>query len=383
MPDNFTILGGGIGGLTLALALQRKGFTVNVYEAAEEIRPLGAGLGLAANAIRAFESIGIAEKVVKAGKILKTLRLRDTKGNILSESDSEKITARLGVVNNFAIHRADLHRVLIDALAPGTLVLGKRCTGFTKDGTKIGLQFSDGSNLQTTNLIACDGIHSIVRRSLLPNIPIRYAGYTCWRGITDTLPAGIDPDETSETWGRGKRFGMVPIPGNRLYWFAVTNAPQNDPRLKNWKTRELLTHFSDFHCNVREVIRSTDDDKVIWNDIIDIPPISRFAFDNVVLMGDAAHATTPNLGQGACMAIEDAAVLAQCVQLNAANIADAFREFERKRIARTTSVVRDSWRMGQVAQWQNPFLVALRNNLLRLVPASAAERRVKALISEQ
>lgn len=379
--DNIVILGGGIGGLTLAIALQRKGFSVKVYEAAPEIRPLGAGLGLAANAIKAFEDIGISQAVIAAGKVLKTLRLRDERGNILSETDSEKITTRLGVVNNFAIHRADLHQVLLNQLQSDTLVCGKRCIALDAFEGGVRLNFSDGMKVETSGLVACDGIHSIVRRSVLPDVAIRYAGYTCWRGIAHVIPDGIDPNETSETWGRGKRFGIVPLAGGRLYWFAVTNAPQDDPVLQTWRSRELLAHFADFHQGVRDVIHNTTDNHIIWNDIIDVPPLPQFAFGNIALLGDAAHATTPNLGQGACMAIEDAAVLARCLA-EFSDIKEAFRQYERKRIRRTAEVVRNSWRLGRIAQLENRVLVALRNLLLRLTPPSVAEKRIKALIAE-
>src|SRR5687767_3814889 len=122
-PGKLAIVGGGIGGLTLAIALQRKGFDVTVYEGAPEMKPLGAGLGLAANAVNAFADIGIRDEIIKAGKILKIIRIKNEYGQVLTETDSEKITAKFGVINNFTIHRADLHLVLLDHLKPSTLEL--------------------------------------------------------------------------------------------------------------------------------------------------------------------------------------------------------------------------------------------------------------------
>ncbi|MGC1240413.1 MAG: FAD-dependent monooxygenase [Chryseosolibacter sp.] len=380
--DRIAIIGGGIGGLTLAIALQRKGFSVKVYEGAPKIQPLGAGLGLAANAVKAFMDIGIGDAVLKAGKILKVLRIKDEKGTVLSETDSEKLSKKFGVINNFTIHRADLHRVLIDQLHPDTLQLNKRCAGVQPQGPATLIRFTDDTYSLADHVIACDGIHSVVRKILLPHTRPRYAGYTCWRGVIDHFPAHADPDETSETWGAGSRFGIVPLTNNRIYWFACLNARANDPRMRSFQKEDLLRHFGHFHEPVPQILKATPPDKIIWSDIIDLPPLKKFAFGNILLMGDAAHATTPNMGQGACMAIEDAAVLTRCLEENA-SISGAFSDFERKRIERTTAIVNKSWSIGKVAQLENRFLIALRNTALRLTPPAVAEKQLRFLIQGQ
>jgi len=377
--DNLAILGGGIGGLSLAIALQRKGFNVTVYEAAPKIQPLGAGLGLAANAVKAFMDIGIGEAVLKAGKVLKALRIKDQQGNTLTETDSEKIMARFGVINNFTIHRADLHEVLLDQLHPGTLQLNRRCVDLEQQGPGTILKFSDGRYTLADHVIACDGIHSVVRKKLIPEATPRYAGYTCWRGVIDRLPPETDPDETSETWGAGSRFGIVPLSKNRIYWFACLNAKANDPRMQAYKNADLLRHFGHFHKPVPQILESTPPERIIWNDIIDLRPLKKFAFGNILLMGDAAHATTPNMGQGACMAIEDAAVLARCMEEHRSP-SEAFLQFEQKRIARTTTIVNKSWSIGKVAQLENRFLIVLRNAALKLTPTSVTENQIRFLI---
>src|SRR5687768_113589 len=377
--DRIAIVGGGIGGLTLAIALQRRGFPVKVYEGAPAIQPLGAGLGLAANAVNAFTNIGIGDAVLGAGKVLKVLRIKNEKGQILSETDSEKIAAKFGVINNFTIHRADLHDVLIREVLPDTLQLNKRLTDLEAQGDSTLLKFSDGTLSLADFVIACDGIHSVVRKKLLPGSTPRYAGYTCWRGVIDTIPNGVDPDETSETWGPGRRFGIVPLSNNRLYWFACLNAKANDPQMVSFRNEELLHCFKDFHHPVAAIIKSTPAERIIWNDIIDLKPLKKFAFGNILLMGDAAHATTPNMGQGACMAIEDAAVLMQCMEHNR-SVQAAFMQFEKKRLPRTTTIVKNSWTLGRIAQLENKFLIALRNSVVRHTPPSVAEKQIRFLI---
>jgi 2-polyprenyl-6-methoxyphenol hydroxylase-like FAD-dependent oxidoreductase len=372
----FAIAGGGIGGLSLAIAMQRKGFDVIVYEGAPVMKPLGAGLALAANAIKAYQEIGIAEEILKAGKKLRSLQIKDQKGKILSSANAEQLATKLGVTNNFTIHRADLHDVLINQLKPGSLQLGKGISDFDQDSEKVILKFTDGSLGITDYLIGADGIHSKVRRNLLPESAPRYAGYTCWRAVIDKIPDGFDFETTSETWGREGRFGIAPLSKNRVYWFACVNANQNDPIMKEFTAEDLQSWFRNFHSPIPQLLNNTRNDQLIWSDIIDLKPLKQFAFDKVVLIGDAAHATTPNMGQGACMAIEDAVILANSIMANK-NVESAFKFFEEKRITRTTRIVENSWTLGKIAQLRNPILVGLRNAAVKLTPSKVTEKQMK------
>lgn len=377
-PERFAIVGAGIGGLTLAIAMQKKGYNVSVFENAPSLKPLGAGLALAANAVKGFAEIGIADAVLSAGSVLKTLFIKDEKGRILAETDSEVISRKFNTVNNFTIHRADLHEVLLQHFV-GNVNLGKGCVDFVQTPKSIKLIFQDGSTHDTDYVIACDGIHSIFRKKLLPESKLRYAGYTCWRAVIDNVPALVDMQVTSETWGRGSRFGIAPLTNGRLYWFACLNAKENDPVMRNYRVKDLLNHFGGFHSPIREILEHTRDEQLIWNDIVDVDPIKKFSFGNIVLMGDAAHATTPNMGQGACLAIEDAVILGNTIA-DSRSVEEALVAFEQKRISRTTLVVNDSWKLGRIAQLENPLLMKLRNLLLRLAPQSVAEKQIKFLI---
>jgi 2-polyprenyl-6-methoxyphenol hydroxylase-like FAD-dependent oxidoreductase len=372
----FTILGAGIGGLTTAIAMQRKGLHVTIYESAPQIKPVGAGLGMAANAIKAFHEIGIGDKIERAGKVLKSLAIKTSEGSILSKADSETISKKLGVTNNFTIHRADLHDVLLKELLPNTLHVNKRCIDVQQTDDGVRMTFHDGTSIFTDYVIASDGIHSVVRKKLLPDVMPRYAGYTCWRAVIENVPAGFDFNTTTETWGREGRFGIAPLSNNRVYWFACINAERNDQLKKAFGIKELLTYFGEFHDPIPQLLKLTRYDQLIWGDILDIQPLTKFAFGKIVLIGDAAHATTPNMGQGACMAIEDAAILANILAVEP-NPEKAFVIFEQKRIKRTTRIVNNSWTFGKMAQQQNLFLTGLRNAAMRLVPASVAEKQIQ------
>lgn len=374
---NFAILGGGIGGLSLAIAMQRKGLRVVVFEAAPEFKPVGAGLGLAANAVKAYADIGIDKEVVGAGKKLKRAFCKDHDGRTISETDIEELTRVFGVQNSFTIHRADLHRILSGLLLPGTIQFGKSAVDFNQHTTGVSVSFSDGTTQEADYLIAADGMHSIVRNKLVPETRPRYSGYTCWRAVIDDLPPGINMEEMCETWGQGRRFGIVPLANNRIYWFATLNAKANDPRMRDARVEDILNFFNRFHFPIPEILVRTKDQQLIWGDIIDLKPIRQFAFGRIVLIGDAAHATTPNLGQGACMAIEDAAALTN--SLSKYEPEEAFRRFEIHRIKRTTGLVNQSWGIGRIAQLENPILIALRNALFRRIPQKIIQNQLKAL----
>jgi len=375
MPKIFTIIGGGIAGLTAAIALRKVGIEASIFEAAPAMQPLGAGLALAGNAMQAYQHLGIADAVKNAGYVLPTFAILDRKGKVISGFNTAEINRKFNTCS-VAIHRAALHEVLLSAIDEGQLVLNKRATGFERKDNGLTVQFQDRSTHDTDYLIVADGIHSQIRQQLLPNVQTQYAGYTCWRAVTDNF--GLSIEGSTESWGPGKRFGIVPVGKNKIYWFACANATAQDERMKNFTTRDLSRHFQDFHDPIPDILQHTPDEALLWNDIIDIKPLDNYAFGNIVLIGDAAHATTPNMGQGACMAIEDGVILADEIK-KSSNARESFQSFERKRIKKTHFIVNNSWGLGKVGQLENKFLGTLRNAAFRLTPAAVNKRQMEKL----
>jgi 2-polyprenyl-6-methoxyphenol hydroxylase-like FAD-dependent oxidoreductase len=370
------ILGGGIAGLTAAIALKRIGIQVVVYEAAPEIRAVGAGLVLAANAIKAFRKLGVDQAVMAEGRLLDAFSIKDEKGRIITQTNSLASSEKYGA-DNFTIHRAHLHRVLMSFLRPEEVHTNKGGVHFESRQKQVFLQFSDGSSVMADYLIAADGIHSAVRQKLAPGTTIRYAGYTCWRAVIAD-PFG-DSNETTETWGPQGRFGIAPLAQNQLYWFACMKARPDDARLKHFTVADLLGQFGHYHHPIPDILRHTKNGDLIWSDIADLAPLPRYAFGNILLIGDAAHATTPNMGQGACQAIEDAVILADEIGKGGA-VADAFRAFEKRRETRTHYVVSQSRLLGNIAQVQNKYMGALRNAVLRALPASVQQQQMDKIL---
>lgn len=369
------IAGAGIGGLTACIALQRAGHEVKIAERATELKAVGAGIALAANAISALKSIGVGEDVIAAGALIDKALILSRSGNVISANDFAHPS---GKMHTYALHRAELHELLRSKLLPGTLHTGKTVSHFSETTTGIELHFTDGSAWQGDLLLAADGIHSTIRRQLLPQVAHRYAGYTCWRGVT---AATVDSTRIafSETWDTAGRFGICPLNGNRVYWYACINtAFENDPRFAAWKLRELQNHFAGFHYPVAQLLAATPDTQLMHNDIIDLPPLQSLAYGRVLLLGDAGHATTPNLGQGACQAIEDAVLLPSFLT-SAEAVEQGLRNFSAVRLPRTTRIVEQSLRFGKLAQTDSRLLAAMRNTLMKIMPSSLASRQLQFL----
>lgn len=397
------ISGAGIGGLTLAIALQQRGLPVRVLERTPVLAPVGAGLALQPNAMAVMKALGLADAVIAAGQPVARAAMLNQRGEALGrEQDMAALSAPFGAPV-VAIHRARLHRVLQDAVKPGTIELGIAVVDYEVRGGGAIVRCADGATQHSGLLVAADGLHSQVREKMIGDGEPTYSGYTSWRGVT-TSGAGPRLERMSESWGRGERFGMVDIGHGEIYWFAVANAPpgEKDPDGKdpggqaNDVRTALLARFGGWHSPVKAVIEATPADRILRTDIADREPRARWHDGPVVLLGDAAHPMTPNLGQGACQAIEDAAALAEAlggrspgVAPNAAGsgengenyeeIVAAVRRYEQQRVARANEVVRAARRFGAIAQWANPTAVWLRDLAMRVTPDRVARQQLERL----
>lgn len=377
MKNRILIVGGGIAGLTTALALQNKNIDFIVFEAVPEIKAVGAGISLAGNAMRVLKKLGVDEEVKRRGHLISSMIIEDDKGKRISVMDAEKLSREHGL-DNVAIHRADLHLVLLNTIDSSKIVTGKKAIDFNEDSEGITIFFDDGSQEQGSAAIIADGIHSGIRKKLLPGVNPRYSGYTCWRGVVENR--WNIQHQAVETWGPNGRFGYVPIGNNKVYWFACKNAPIKDEMLSLFRVEDLVDNFKRYAHPIPEMLNNTSDADLIWSDIVDLKPISQYAYNRILLLGDAAHATTPNLGQGACMAMEDALMVAEEINRQPENMVSAFLAFEQKRVPRAHYIVNTSFRLGKLAQWENPVLTKLRNMLFRLIPDWVNEKQVARVL---
>lgn len=329
MTETINIIGAGIGGLTTALTLKQRGLNVNIFESSTEIKPVGVGIILANNAMQVFQKLGIQDKVEKAGNRISFMKINDDQLKPLSEFEQKYN------VSNIAIHRGELQKILANEIGFDNINLSKRLSKIEK-AELFKLTFEDNSTFESRLVIGADGIKSVVRNQLFEKSTLRNPNQICWRGICEIdLPQKYHY-ELNEAWGKGKRFGFVKISDKKVYWYALANS-------KNLETNNinLTEFFSEFHIDILNIISVTKKEQIIVSEIIDLKPIDKWQGENVCLIGDAAHATTPNLGQGACQAIEDAYVLGKLLD-SGLEIQNTFAEYENLRRKKAHTIVNTS-----------------------------------------
>ena len=371
MGSKIVIIGGGIGGLTAAVALARMGLAAEVYEQAPVLAEVGAGVGLWPNAMTALEPVGLAGKVAQLAVTVARQGLKRPDGTWLTCIPGDLMAQRWGA-GFVLVHRAELQQLLAAELDPGVIHLGARCTGFQDSGQGVTARFADGREVQADVLIGADGVRSAVRAALFGPAPLRYRGYTAVRSVT---PAGSVPlpRDGIETWGRGARFGLGPTSGERIIWYATWNAAAGGQHDGDTAAR-LRELFGAWHDPIPAIIDATPQTAVIRNDIYDRRPARTWSRGRVALAGDAIHPMTPDLAQGACQAIIDATTLASCLA-GSRDTRAALREYQQRRwrnAATTTLIARN---MGATGQWQGLITCAARDALMRAMPLSLQLRQ--------
>lgn len=369
------IAGGGIGGLTAAIALRRKGFSVQLLEQAPEFRPLGAGITLQMNAMQALRHVGLCEPVAAAGHPLHRLVIRRANGRPVAAEDIRPFSREFGVPF-LAVHRAQLQQVLLDQAQDIEIHTGFRVIECEEAGETVTAVAEDGRRAEGHALIGADGLHSRVRHHLWNDGPPQYSGYTSWRAVTDNRDR-VPVDDGGESWGEKSVLGLIPLKDAKLYWFATQRADAGgadpaDPR------DSLLPVFGTWHQPIPSIIEQTDPLQIIRTDIRDRPVRFPWGRGRITLLGDAAHPMTPNLGQGGGQAIEDAVTLAECLD-QSQTIEHGLRDYEHRRSPRTRLVVQSSRRMSDLSHGRTPLHRFARRFLFPNIPSAIHNRLTRKL----
>jgi 2-polyprenyl-6-methoxyphenol hydroxylase-like FAD-dependent oxidoreductase len=363
-------------GLTLCAALRQHGVEAEVFEREERWRH-GAGIWLPPNALQALQELGVSERLLAAGESLQRIDLSDLHHGLLQSLSLVPFVERFGFPI-LAVHRRALHQVLLDVAGPAHVHLGSTPTNLEyRDGTWT-LHFASCEPVRTTLLLGADGIHSALRQGIAPHSRVRYSGQGCYRTVVRATLPESERGSSQEIWAPGRRFGYSSLGGGLVYWYATFDAPAHQrPATPEAQRAHALALAREFSVTVRELVETTPAEAVLFNEIEDLPqPV--WSGDDVILLGDAAHAVTPNLGQGGAQAIEDALFLAKAIQADPRTAASRYRAARQQRVQ---NILRQAYRLGRAAHLHNAFLRRLRNVALRHYPARAQGRQLTALFT--
>ncbi|WP_079507165.1 FAD-dependent monooxygenase [Mesobacillus jeotgali] len=365
------IVGGGISGLCTAIALQKNGIHAEVYEKEKRVSEPDTGIILSGNAMRAFYIMGLGPELRNNGLESDGCLLKSDLGNTIANFHYQPPAH---IPNYLFIQRSSLQRLLLDALLPGSLHLEKHMTDFTDNGA-ITLFFKDGTSAESDYLIACDGAASSVRSKLFPNSTLSFTGFSCWRGIIEDSPFKVSA--YTETWGARGRFGIAPLPDQQIFWYALIKSTEGS--LHEWAPIDLLFNFFYYHDPIQEILENTPNDQIIYDDLYELKPLTPLQSGNILLLGDAAHASMPNIGQGASQAVEDAVYLAKWVSKED-SVSEAFIKYTLHRQERIKMIKDEMKIYGFASQVDFPILCSIRNKLLKMAPPSFHNEKLRRVI---
>lgn len=365
------IIGGGISGLTVANTLYQNNIPFELFEKNSNSHPQGSGILLGPSAIKVLCKLGLRKKIKENGCKLKKMGFKSHKGDNFNISSSEELENLTGE-GFYGIGRDSLSQTLRSKLEPRNMHYNKSIKNVIEHNDHIQLILSDGNSKRFDYIVGCDGLNSIVREKSFGKSFLRPTNMTCWRGILgvdDNFLNSLD-DSFFEYWGKNSRFGVGPISNKKIYWFAVIKN-ESIKANSNWKTQ-----FSDYLETIPKIISATKDSNIIKRELSDKPPSNTWYSERVVLVGDAIHPTTPNLGIGASLGIESAWRLGNLVDRLGWN-SKTFKEYQKNRFTRTKKLNYLSLIVGKMAHIENPILQTIRNSLLKYTPNNSSKKLAK------
>lgn len=364
------IVGAGIGGLTTGIFLAEQGLDIHLFEQAAANKAVGAGIILAHNATQVYKKLDLYEKLLSLGHPVESINITDESFNSISQMNSKRFEGKYQV-KNIAIRRSDLQQVLVEKfLKSSQLHFNKRLIRL-QNNRRCQLAFADGTFDTFDAVIGADGINSVVRDSVIATSQLRNTQQHCWRGVANVKLSADFQHGLYEAWGMGDRFGFVQVSSEHVYWYALHNLT---PKYQGKSIEQI---FNGYHPLVSELIDNTEQSAIFATEINDLKPVSHWVKNRVCLLGDAAHATTPNLGQGACQAIEDAYALSQCFDSSA--IEKSLMQYQQSRFNKARMIVNTSWRFGKISQLEHPLLSRARNWLIKNTPTSLNIRQFEKI----
>lgn len=375
------VIGAGIGGLTAGIALKQAGYDVEIYDRVRELRPAGAGISLWSNGVKVLNRLGLADGIAGIGGQMDRMEYRTYDGKLISDIDLTPLIHTVGQ-RPYPVARRDLQGMLREAF-PGEVQLSHECVAVEQDESGATAIFANGHRATGDLIVAADGVRSRTRQYVLERtVDPQYGGYINWNGL---VPASTDLAPL-DTWviyvGDHKRASLMPVGGDRFYFFFDVPLPKGTPSSPDRYTKELREYFSGWADPVQTLIDRLDPNTVARPEIHDVGPLDRFVRGRVALLGDAAHATCPDLGQGGCQAMEDALVLSECLMTTNLSVPDALLRYERKRLDRVNTVVRKARSRAEQIHGKDPNVTAAwYDQLTKEQPSDVTDAIAKTILA--
>lgn len=337
------VVGAGLGGLTAAAALQRRGIETLVLEQASQLGEIGAGVQLAPNALKVLRALGLEQRAAELGFEPDAHVVRNWKtSDVLAYTPYKGVLSKVFGAAYYGYHRADLHDLIRSAVDPTSIRLGAKCAGVREEGAKAIVELVDGSRFEADAVIGADGIHSAVRRSLFGDAAApRFTGNACWRGMTpaSALPPGLIPPDMTVWFGPGASVVYYYIRGGTMInWMAAFESDSwaEESWTAEGSREECVARFADWHPTIVSLVSSSD--RYLKWGLFDRDPLPQWSRGRITLMGDACHPMLPYLAQGACQALEDGYAVADALHAGRTDVPAALRAYESARRERTARV---------------------------------------------
>ena len=376
------VIGAGPGGLATALALREAGIDATVFERASDRRKIEVGVSqhVWPNGMNVLTRLGVADAVTAAGQREQFVDVHTWRGKLLGRVPIREMEEMIGFPT-LAIRRGDVVHALADALDEGVLRLGAAFSDYRQDDAGVTAVFADGSEERGDVLVGADGVKSAVRGQLLADGAPAYAGYAVYGAYVDDEDDDVRGATFHQTWGQGLRVAFYRLERPTVAWFVIKDAPEVDQQTPEERKRSFLDLCGDWWGPIPRLIERTPATEITRTLVYEREPVEQWTDRRVTLLGDAAHPMTTHIGQGMCMALEDAVVLAKSLQAEQ-SVADAVRAFQSQRLERTRSLTVMSKRIGKLAGLRNPVVCAVRDRILKRGLQGFVKRQARTMAFE-